>query len=216
MARSHKEFRHVFAGQQPVTDLGGGNVHYRGVDDLDVVGAEKGLFKASHSVRGNFFGIKYIRCGKILALLDQPMPDAIHIVPLVRVDRHSIFGKYSREIPPAADALEVVRAYDKSEIVVRLALLQRVQSSDCVVRRIHLEFDVVHPDVQFRVTFDGGHGSLITAFTGIRAYGILQGVLRRHNEVNPVIFLLPCQVLHYGLMADVQGIERPRINGSLH
>ena len=101
MARSHKEFRHVFAGQQPVTDLGGGNVHYRGVDDLDVVGAEKGLFKASHSVRGNFFGIKYIRCGKILALLDQPMPDAIHIVPLVRVDRHSIFGKYSREIPPA-------------------------------------------------------------------------------------------------------------------
>ena len=84
------------------------------------------------------------------------------------------------------------------------------------MRRIHLQFDVVHPDVQLRVTLDGGHGSLVPALAGIRADGILQRVLRGHDKIHPVIFLLPCQVLHYGLMADVQGIERPRVNGYLH
>src|SRR5574344_688497 len=141
---SHKKLRHILAGEEAVTDLGGGDVHYGSVYDLYVVGAEEGFLKASHSVWDNLFGIKDIGCGEILALLDQLTLDAVHVVAFARIDSHTIFRKNSRKISPAADALKVVGADDKREVVVRLPLLERVKSPDRVVRRIHPELDIVH------------------------------------------------------------------------
>ena len=37
---SHKKLRHILAGEEAVTDIGGGDVHYGSVYDLYVVGAE--------------------------------------------------------------------------------------------------------------------------------------------------------------------------------
>ena len=36
---SHKKLRHILAGEEAVTDLGGGDVHYGSVYELYVVGA---------------------------------------------------------------------------------------------------------------------------------------------------------------------------------
>ena len=92
---------------------------------------------------------------------------------------------------------------------MRLALLERVQRAYRIVRGGHLEFDVVHPDMEFRVAqhgVDGGAVSLLRAEDIVRA---LERVLRGDDKVDPVELPDIGEILHYGLVSDVQGVERP-------
>ena len=129
-------------------------------------------------------------------------------------------GKLSRlsapMTSPARKALQVVRADDQRELVLRFPRPQRVQRPDRIMRRFHPELYVIDPDPDLRMPLHGLHRRLIPFAPAERIRRVLERTLRRYDEVHPVKRRIPRQILHNGLMADMQRVERARINRNSH
>ena len=133
--------------------------------------------------------------------------DTFEVKTLPRVDHDPVFSEDLAVLPPAAEARKVVGPYYEGELVLRLTFLQGFQGPYRVLGRGQQEFDVINPDVKPGMSLDGLHCCQIPFVCTVCTDRVLYRILWRHDKIDPVEVILPREVLHYGLVADVEGIE---------
>ena len=196
-----------------VTYFSGRYIHQRGIQNLDVIKMIVSILKCQSVSPGLGF-VQNIKGRKTLALFHQLTTETDYIETGARIDRHTILCNNPREIPPPVDGRKIVSANYQCELVVWFTPFQCIQSLDRIMWRRHLQFNVIHLDIELRMTPKSLYGSIEPGLPGIRTDVALQWVLRGNNEIHPVEFLFVGEIFHYGLVADMQWIERTGIDGN--
>ena len=167
-----------------ISDLGGGDIHHLSIQYLN--------------------SICRVFVEKILLYLCQVMSGS-------RKDCDSELFKDCSIFPPAADVCKVVCSHYEGEGIVRLAFFQGSQSSDCIVRLRHIQFDVIDLDfaagLRSEVAADSFYSSIVAVLAGRGAYAVLERVLRGYYEIDHIKTGLLDHMLDDGEVADMQWVE---------
>ena len=212
---SHEILAHVFATALGLADFCRGDIHDRRIEKLDVIDLTVGIFQAEPFRSGKRL-VQDVESGEVLAFVHECCPQCLDVEAFTRIYSHTVFGQDTGEVTPFVYGREVVRAYDQCEVVLRLTALERIQCADRVVRRLHFQFNVIHPHVQFRMSADSLDSGIVPVLSGTCINRVLKRIFGRYHQIDPIEFLLYGKVFHYGLMSDMERIERTGVNGNAH
>ena len=160
--------------------------------------------------------VQDVESGEVLALVHERCSQCLDVEAFTRIYRHAVLGQDTGEVTPFVYGREVVRAYDQCEVILRLTSLEGIQCADRVVRRLHFQFNVIHPHVQFRMSADSLDSGIVPVLPGTCINRVLKRIFGRYHQIDPIEFLLYGKVFHYGLMTDMERIERTGVNGNAH
>ena len=87
----------------------------------------------------------------IFAFLHQAFPCRMNVVAFAGIDCHPVVGEDASVVAPSVEAQKVVGTHYESEIVSRLARLERIQGPYGILRGRQMKFNVIGPDLQTRM-----------------------------------------------------------------
>ena len=138
------------------------------------------------------------------------------VIAFAGEDGHAIFQQNPFMEAPAGEIGQIIGPYDKGELVLRFPFPKRVQRTDGVLGRGHLEFYILRHYLEFRMPGDGLQRCVVTVLAGRKAVGLFERVLRRYHQIYQIEAGFLGKKTDNGLMPFVQGVEAAAVHCYLH